>query len=492
MADILKRFAPVVKYLDGMSVYEIRNIARAVGVRSPTTAKKGELIEQIVGVEAGIVEPAGKATNKGAPTKGAQIPQEVLAEIRRRIGEVKKREMPYPEPDEEEAEGFKIQFADPQGVGHSYDDDCYAGILEIYPQGYGFMRAENCEPGKGDVFVAAPVIRKFRLKSGDFLSGYVRQNRESGSPALEELAAVNGRHPSEAARKDFDDMTPRYPEEQIVLGKSGKLSLRCIDLMSPIGKGQRGLIVSPPKAGKTTLLKDIAKAICDDHPGIHLIILLVDERPEEVTDMRENIRGAEIVYSTFDETAEHHTGVASLILDRAKRLAEGGRDVVILLDSITKLARAYNTTAVPSGKILSGGIDPAALTPPKKFFGAARNFGRGQGSLTILATALVDTGSRMDDVIYEEFKGTGNMEIHLSREMAERRVFPAIDVFRSGTRKEELLLDKDALECARTLRKSFNRENAAETLFSLMERTKDNRELAARAGEFAKTYKVQR
>lgn len=490
MSDLLQKYASVAEYLDGLSVYEVRNIARELGVRSPTTEKKGELIEQIVMVAAGLVSPLGKMTNKGAPPKAAKVSENILSEIKSRIAAVKNAE-PYPVPDEETARGEIIRFSDPDGEERGYDE-VYTGVLEMHPQGYGFLRAENCQPGKKDVFVAGPVIRKYGLRCGDFISGYVRQNRESGSPALEELASVNGRLPVSARnREDFDDMPPRYPDERIELGRKGKLSLRCIDLMCPIGKGQRGLIVSPPKAGKTTLLKDIAGAIAEEHPDIHLIVLLIDERPEEVTDIRECLPKAEIVYSTFDESAEHHVGVSKLILERAKRLAESGRDVVLLLDSITKLARAYNNTVTPSGKILSGGMDPAALIAPKKFFGAARNFGE-KGSLTVLATALVDTGSRLDDVIYEEFKGTGNMEIHLSRDLAERRVFPAIDVYRSGTRKEELLLSEKELACAYAVRRIFHKDNATEGLFGLMNKTKNNEELIATSDEWAKIYKTQR
>ena len=491
MDEILKRYSSAFNYMNGLSVYEVRNIAREVGIPSPTTEKKGGLIAQIIRVEAGLDTPARKTSNKGAPTKAPKVPDEVMREVRRRVAEGAQAR-PYPEPSEEDL-GEEVLFHDPAGRERQ-TEEVYGGILEMHSQGYGFLRAENCEPGKGDVFVPGPVIRQYGLRSGDQVQCYVKQNRESGSPALEEIASVNGMVLSGGkglSRPDFDDLTPRYPNERIVLGKSGKLSLRCIDLMCPIGKGQRGLIVSPPKAGKTTLLKDIAGAVAADHRGIHLIILLIDERPEEVTDIRESIPEAEIVFSTFDESAEHHVGVSRLILDRAKRLAESGRDVVILLDSITKLARAYNNVVAPSGKILSGGLDPAALIAPKKFFGSARSFGE-SGSLTILATALVETGSRMDDVIYEEFKGTGNMEIHLSRDLAERRIFPAIDLYRSGTRKEELLLSGEELACSYAVRRAFSKENATEGLFELMKKTKDNEDLAATVGEWSKTYKAQR
>ncbi len=491
MSDFTEKYASAWEFLNGLSVYEVRNIARELGFSSPTTEKKGSLAEKIVRVASGMEDPPRKQTNKGAPPKAPKVPREIMDELRRRIAE-SPAEREYPRPSEGNG-GAEICFRDPEGDTLSYGD-VYGGVLEMHPQGYGFLRAENCEPGNRDVFVPGPAIRRYGLRSGDHVRCYVKQNRESGSPALEEIASVNGRVIAGGAglsRPDFEDMTPRYPNERIELGGSGKLSLRTIDLMCPVGKGQRGLIVSPPKAGKTTLLKDIAGAIASGYPSVHLIILLIDERPEEVTDIRESIPGAEIVYSTFDESAEHHVGVSRLILDRAKRLVECGRDVVLLLDSITKLTRAYNNAGAPSGKILSGGLDPAALVAPKKFFGSARSFGK-DGSLTILATALVDTGSRMDDVIYEEFKGTGNMEIHLSRELAERRVFPAVDIYRSGTRKEELLLTEKELACSYAVRRHFSKENATEGLFELMKKTKDNVALAAAVAEWSKTYKAQR
>lgn len=488
--NYLSEYASVIEFLDRLGVYDIRNIAREVGVPSPTTEKKGDLIRAIVEVESGQKAPEGKRTNKGAPTKGGKISEGLLSEIRKMISDVKESQRYPSEPPEENSIDFRDSCPGKQEFG--YRDEVYCGILEIHPQGYGFLRGENCEPGRRDAFVAATLIKQYRLRNGDFLSGYVKQNRESGSPALTEIATVNGAEPQEnAVRKNFDDLTPCYPDRRIELGNCGKLSLRCIDLMCPLGTGQRGLIVSPPKAGKTTLLKDIAGEISDRYPGIHLIVLLIDERPEEVTDIRKHLPQAEIVFSTFDESSEHHISVSELILDRAKRLAEQGRDVVLLLDSITKLARAYNNMIVSSGKVLSGGLDAAALAEPKKFFGSARNFENG-GSLTILATALVDTGSRMDDVIYEEFKGTGNMEIHLSRELAERRVFPAIDVYRSGTRKEELLLSERELNCSYAVRRMLSKENATESLFEMMKKTKDNDEFIEKTDEWLKIYKNNR
>ena len=485
---LLQKFEPVFKFLDGLCVYEVRNIARTVGVVSPTTAKKGELIEKIVKVEAGLSAPEPKRSNKGAKTKAPPVPEGTIAEIRRLVGTVKSQ-LTYPE---DAAENTEIVFKDgKEEAEFGYKDEIRSGVLDIRgQQGFGFLRAENCEPSNKDVYVAGNFIRQYKLRTGDFISCYVRrQNRESGSPALAEITSVNGGSAEKIfVRREFEDLTPCYPDERIELGKTPKLSLRCIDLMCPLGKGQRGLIVSPPKAGKTTLLKDIAGSISDNYPQIHLIVLLIDERPEEVTDIKKSLPKAEIVYSTFDKSSEHHVSVSDLILERAKRLAEGGKDVVLLLDSITKLARAHNNNIVPSGRLLSGGLDAAALYAPKRFFGSARKFEEG-GSLTILATALVDTGSRMDDVIYEEFKGTGNMEIHLSRDLAEKRVFPAIDLYRSGTRKEELLLDEKELNCSYKVRRILSRENATEGLFEMMKKTKDNDEFIAKTDEWLKIYK---
>ena len=325
------------------------------------------------------------------------------------------------------------------------------GILEVMPDGYGFIRCENYLPGDGDVYVSPTQIRRFNLKTGDIVCGNTRIKTQGEKfSALLYVRSVNGYHPSEAQKRTgFENLTPIFPNERIRLeyGRGVNMAMRIVDLVSPIGKGQRGMIVSPPKAGKTTLLKAVAKSIVHSNPNMHVIILLIDERPEEVTDIKEAIRGenVEVIYSTFDELPEHHKRVSEMVVERAKRLVEHHQDVTILLDSITRLARAYNLVVPPSGRTLSGGLDPAALHMPKRFFGAARNMREG-GSLTILATALVDTGSKMDDVIYEEFKGTGNMELVLDRKLSEKRVFPAIDIVKSGTRREDLLLDKEELE----------------------------------------------
>ena len=357
------------------------------------------------------------------------------------------------------------------------------GILEVMADGFGFIRSANYLPGEHDIYVAPAQIRRFGLKTGDIITGNtkIKSEKEKFS-ALLYLTAINGLHPAEAAkRKNFEDMTPIFPNERIYLErKGGSVAMRIVDEISPIGKGQRGMIVSQPKAGKTTLLKDIAKSITINNPEMHLIILLIDERPEEVTDIKEAIEGpnVEVIYSTFDELPEHHKRVSEMVIERAKRLVEHGKDVAILLDSITRFARAYNLTVPPSGRTLSGGLDPAALHMPKRFFGAARNMREG-GSLTILATALVDTGSKMDDVVFEEFKGTGNMELVLDRKLSEKRVFPAIDIMRSGTRREDLLFKPQEQEAMDIMRKAFNglkAEEAVDNILNMFAHTKTNEE----------------
>ena len=357
------------------------------------------------------------------------------------------------------------------------------GILEVMSDGFGFIRSDNYLPGENDIYVAPAQIRRFGLKTGDIITGNtkIKSEKEKFS-ALLYLTAINGQRPADAAkRKNFEDMTPIFPNERIYLErKGGSVAMRIVDEISPIGKGQRGMIVSPPKAGKTTLLKDIAKSITVNNPEMHLIILLIDERPEEVTDIKEAIEGpnVEVIYSTFDELPEHHKRVSEMVIERAKRLVEHGKDVAILLDSITRLARAYNLTVPPSGRTLSGGLDPAALHMPKRFFGAARNMREG-GSLTILATALVDTGSKMDDVVFEEFKGTGNMELVLDRKLSEKRVFPAIDIARSGTRREDLLFKPQEQEAMDIMRKAFNGvkpEEAVDNILNMFAHTKTNEE----------------
>jgi len=404
--------------LENKTIGELREVARELGVKSPTTYKKSQLIELIL----------EKQVEKFKDDKMKQI--EVLAE-----------------------------------------PDSVAGVLEVLPDGYGFLRSSNYLPGPNDVYVSPSQIRKFNLKTGDLIRGKTRAAKESEKyHALLFVEAVNNDRPEVAAKRpDFDDLTPIYPNRRITLEYSPTdLSTRIIDLIAPIGMGQRGLIVAPPKAGKTILLQKIANNVTKNHPNIEVIVLLIDERPEEVTDMQRSIRG-EVIYSTFDELPEHHIRVAEMVLERAQRLVEQKKDVIILMDSITRLARAYNLTIPPTGRTLSGGLDPGALHKPKRFFGAARNIEEG-GSLTILATALIETGSRMDDVIYEEFKGTGNMELHLDRRLSERRIFPAIDMNRSGTRREELLLSQDELEAVWHIRKALSSAQTAEITEALINR----------------------
>lgn len=358
------------------------------------------------------------------------------------------------------------------------------GILEVMPDGFGFIRSDNYMPGDSDVYVSPSQIRRFGLKTGDIIRGNTRvKSATEKFSALLYLKSVNNLPLDQIMRRgNFEDMTPVFPDERLRLERpGGSMAMRIVDLVSPIGKGQRGMIVSPPKAGKTTLLKDAAKSILRNNPEMYLIILLIDERPEEVTDIKEAIQGSnvEVIYSTFDEQPEHHKRVSEMVIERAKRLVESKKDVTIFIDSITRLARAYNLTVPPSGRTLSGGLDPAALYMPKRFFGAARNMREG-GSLTILATALVDTGSKMDDVVYEEFKGTGNMELVLDRKLQERRVFPAIDIAKSGTRREDLLLTPDEQEAIYNMRKALNgmkSEEAVENILNMFARTRNNGEL---------------
>ena len=358
-----------------------------------------------------------------------------------------------------------------------------SGILEVMSDGFGFIRCENYLPGDHDVYVAPSQIRRFGLKTGDILEGNTRVRTQGEKfAALLYVKSINGYPPDVAARRcSFEDMTPIFPNERLHLEMPGaSVSMRIMDLISPVGKGQRGMIVSPPKAGKTTLLKDVAKSVKRNAPEVHLIILLIDERPEEVTDIKEAIEGpnVEVIYSTFDELPEHHKRVSEMVIERGKRLVEHKKDVMILIDSITRLTRAYNQTVPPSGRTLSGGLDPAALHMPKRFFGAARNMREG-GSLTILATALVDTGSKMDDVVYEEFKGTGNMELVLDRKLSEKRVFPAIDIPKSGTRREDLLLSPEELEAINVMRKALNglkSDEAADKILDMFSKTRNNHE----------------
>lgn len=444
--------------LQDKNLFELREIARENRVQSPTKLNKEELISQIV--------EASSQRVKGLKIRPVSRPSKLVDAPRRNA----QNDVP-----EKASESINEIMA--------VDDTCEEreGILEIHPDGYGFIRVRNCEHSEKDVYVSAIKIRKAGLRQGDMIKGIVKVAYDNKPAALLIINTVNG-VPAEELRKRprFDDLVPIYPDERLKLENArskNDFAIREIDLIAPIGKGQRGMIVSPPKAGKTTLLKKIANSISENYPDVTLMVLLIDERPEEVTDMQRSIKG-EVVYSTFDEMPEHHTKAAELLLSRAKRLVENGKDVVILMDSLTRLARAYNLTIPPTGRTLSGGIDPGALHSPKSFFGSARNIENG-GSLTIIATALVDTGSRMDDVIYEEFKGTGNMEIHLDRKLSEKRIFPAIDLNRSGTRREDLLLSQDELEGVWTMRKilsSGDTESAAENLLQMLVKTSSNAE----------------
>ena len=435
--------------LEELSLIELREKAKDEGIKNTTKFKKEELIS-ILKEKLGQDKP-------NASTENTEF-KEVITE-----------------------EGYKLT---------SEGDEVVEGILEVLPDGYGFLRGENYLPTPKDVYVSPIQIKRFRLDTGDMVKGIKRTPKEGEKfPALIFVGAVNGEHPEKAMkRRSFDDLIPIYPQERIKLETtSNEYTMRMMDLLCPIGKGQRGMIVAPPKAGKTTILKKIANSITANNPDLELIVLLIDERPEEVTDMKRSIKG-DVIYSTFDELPEHHVKVAEMVLERGKRLVEQHKDVVILLDSITRLARAYNLVVPASGRTLSGGLDPAALHKPKRFLGAARNT-EDAGSLTILATALVETGSRMDDVIFEEFKGTGNMEVHLDRALSEKRIFPAIDINKSGTRKEELLLSKEELDTIFALRKAMSNMNTQEMTEQIMEQivtTKNNAEFLERVNIFLK------
>ena len=397
--------------------------------------------------------------------------------------EKEKQEVAQAEAKEEVKESFK-EKKEETDVEQLDSGKVANGILEVLPDGFGFIRCENYLPGENDIYVSPSQIRRFNLKTGDILTGNIRVKTQSEKfSALLYVTTINGLRPAEAMKRyNFEDLTPIFPNRRIALeNEQSTTAMRIMDLLSPIGKGQRGMIVSPPKAGKTTLLKEVALSVQKSEPDMHLLILLIDERPEEVTDIKEAIEGenVEVIHSTFDELPEHHKRVSEMVIERAKRLVEHGKDVMILLDSITRLARAYNLVVPPSGRTLSGGLDPAALHMPKRFFGAARNMREG-GSLTILATALVETGSKMDDVVYEEFKETGNMELVLDRKLQEKRVFPAIDIPKSGTRREDLLLSKEEQDAVYIIRRAMNgmkADDAVDNLLNMFSRTKDNAEL---------------
>lgn len=452
---------------ESLALTQLRELAKVRGLKGTSQMKKPELVEAMLAEDEREKKEKQEKQEKQEQTDRAESVQAVSGA---------------------DNSGASAKSSRSNEV---YDDRTYpkeldsgeeaSGILEVMPEGYGFIRCENYLPGENDVYVAPSQIRRFGLKTGDILKGNKRvKTQQEKFSALLYIRTINGYTVEEALKRmSFEDMTPIFPDQRIKLETPGcSIAMRVMDLVSPVGKGQRGMIVSPPKAGKTTLLKEVAKSILRTNPHMHMLILLIDERPEEVTDIKEAIEGdnVEVIYSTFDELPDHHRRVSEMVIERAKRLVEHKMDVVILLDSITRLTRAYNLVVPPSGRTLSGGLDPAALHMPKKFFGAARNMREG-GSLTILATALVETGSKMDDVVYEEFKGTGNMEMVLDRRLSEKRIFPAIDLAKSGTRREDLLLDADELEAINIMRKSLNGlkpDEATDRILDMFTKSRNN------------------
>ena len=466
---------------ESLSAVVLRDLAKARGLKNISGMKKSDLVDLMVAED----ERQSKEENtkqREQTSQREQTPQREQAQREQTPQREQAQQRPAREP-REGRENPKESGAVDETISNLDSGIMANGILEVMPDGYGFIRCENYLPGENDVYVSPSQIRKFNLKTGDIVAGNTRvKTQQEKFSALLYVSSVNGYHPGVAQkRKNFEDLTPIFPNRRIRLERPGcSVAMRIVDLVSPIGKGQRGMIVSQPKAGKTTLLKEIAKSVTKGNPDMHLIILLIDERPEEVTDIKEAIVGenVEVIYSTFDELPEHHKRVSEMVIERAKRLVEHGKDVMILLDSITRLARAYNLTVPPSGRTLSGGLDPAALHMPKRFFGAARDMREG-GSLTILATALVDTGSKMDDVVFEEFKGTGNMELVLDRKLSEKRVFPAIDIVKSGTRRDDLLLEPEEPEAVEIMRKAINgmrTDEAVENILNMFARTRNNQE----------------
>ena len=487
---------------ESLALADLKAIAKSRGIKGTSAMKKAEVVEAMLEMDsqegqkqnaasggAGLAageEQAGRAEHfmKNEKSERMEKPErKERAERNERPERTERPERGDRERTERPERGERERTENEKALAELDSGELANGILEVMPDGYGFIRCENYLPGENDVYVAPSQIRRFGLKTGDIVEGNTRVKTQAEKfSALLFVKRINGYAPDVAARRrSFEDMTPVFPDQRIRLETPGaSVAMRIMDLMSPVGKGQRGMIVSPPKAGKTTLLKEVAKSIKRSNPEMHLIILLIDERPEEVTDIKEAIEGpnVEVIYSTFDELPEHHKRVSEMVIERAKRLVEHGNDVTILLDSITRLTRAYNLVVPPSGRTLSGGLDPAALHMPKRIFGAARNMREG-GSLTILATALVETGSKMDDVIYEEFKGTGNMEMVLDRKLSERRVFPAIDIPKSGTRREDLLLNQEELEAINIMRKALNSlkpEEAVDKILDMFSKTRNNME----------------
>ena len=508
---------------ESLALVQLKELAKVRGLKGTSTMKKAEIVEAMLAEderlkkeeEARAAEARKEAAKSEEPEKQERTERPVRQERNYRQDRNSRPEGGYRSRNDMQGRGENAARPDEQGrtengaeaVGArseaynrersfnpnnaAYDESQYpkeldsgieaSGILEVMPDGYGFIRCENFMPGENDVYVAPSQIRRFGLKTGDILKGNKRiKTQQEKFSALLFVKSINGYTVEESAKRlAFEDMTPIFPEERIKMETPGcSIAMRVMDLVSPVGKGQRGMIVSPPKAGKTTLLKEVAKSILCGNPKMHMLILLIDERPEEVTDIKEAIHGdnVEVIYSTFDELPEHHKRVSEMVIERAKRLVEHKKDVVILLDSITRLTRAYNLVVPPSGRTLSGGLDPAALHMPKRFFGAARNMREG-GSLTILATALVETGSKMDDVVYEEFKGTGNMEMVLDRKLSEKRIFPAIDLAKSGTRREDLLLTPEELEAINIMRKALNGlkpDEATDRILDMFSHTRNN------------------
>ena len=442
---------------ESLSLAVLKDLAKARGLKGLTGLKKEQVIELML---------AEDEKDKGKVVQSEEVKQPEKSSVTYNAN----NKDGQPEMVREEQSSLDSgQMAD--------------GILEVMADGFGFIRCENFLPGENDIYVSPAMIRRYNLKTGDIIRGNIRvKNQGEKFAALLYVSSVNGLRPEVILRRPrFENLTPIFPNERIHLDRPGaSVAMRVVDLVSPVGKGQRGMIVSQPKAGKTTLLKEIANSVTKNNPEMHLMILLIDERPEEVTDIKESVKGTnvEVIHSTFDELPENHKRVSEMVIERAKRLVEQKKDVMILLDSITRLARAYNLTVPPSGRTLSGGLDPAALHMPKRFFGAARNMREG-GSLTILATALVDTGSKMDDVVFEEFKGTGNMELVLDRKLSEKRIFPAIDIIKSGTRRDDLLLDEEEMAAMDVMRKAFcglKPDEAVENILNMFAHTKSNKE----------------
>ena len=462
---------------ESLAAAVLKELAKSRGIKITSSMKKADVVEAMLAKDEEEKANAVKSASEEKPAKAAKSKKAAKGEESSDTAEEVKEEKAEEKSEEKKEDDLEISD-DKKSLDSGIEAN---GILEVLAEGYGFIRSENFLPGENDVYVAPSQIRRFGLKTGDIVVGNTRvKNANDKFGALLFVKSINGMSPTEIQKRpNFEDLTPIFPDEKLVLERPGcSVAMRAMDLFCPIGKGQRGMIVSPPKAGKTTLLKEVAKSIKYNNPEMHIIILLIDERPEEVTDIKEAITGenVEVIYSTFDELPEHHKRVSEMVIERARRLVEHGRDVMILLDSITRLSRAYNLTVPPSGRTLSGGLDPAALHMPKRFFGAARNMREG-GSLTVLATALIETGSKMDDVVYEEFKGTGNMEMILDRKLSEKRIFPAIDIPKSGTRRDDLLLTDREQQAMAILRKGLNGlkpDETVERILDMFSKTKTN------------------